>query len=347
MKKHGESRIAQVNDGTIERHLVPIRPSIRLLVFAVLVLTGLADTVMAQEVFIPDPGLNAAIREALQKPAGPLTGTDLLALTNLDACCRNVKSIEGLEAAHNLIHLDSGNNLLTNLNFPSSLTALTYLNLNSNPFTNVWFPDGLTNLTVLNLAASGLAKLTLPAGMSRLTFLNLSVNQLTDVTLPADMKNLNVLDLGQNQLTNLTMMTSLTNLIVLALQQNQLTSLTLPPEVPQLGSLLLAGNPLNTLVLSEPAATNLLASLVVSLQNGGINVFTYPLTARLIRPQPLIGAFQFAISGPPGAYTVLGSTNLADWSELGVLTNRLGKIGFTDGTAHLSLQKFYRTRTAP
>ena len=42
MKKHGESRIAQVNDGTIERHLVPIRPSIRLLVFAVLVLTGLA-----------------------------------------------------------------------------------------------------------------------------------------------------------------------------------------------------------------------------------------------------------------------------------------------------------------
>jgi len=38
---------------------------------------------LAQEVTIPDPGLNAAIREALDKPIGPLTEQDLLSLTNL------------------------------------------------------------------------------------------------------------------------------------------------------------------------------------------------------------------------------------------------------------------------
>jgi hypothetical protein len=39
----------------------------------------------AQEVTVPDPGLNAAIRDALQKPNGPLTEQDLLSLTNLSA----------------------------------------------------------------------------------------------------------------------------------------------------------------------------------------------------------------------------------------------------------------------
>src|SRR5262249_23950953 len=37
------------------------------------------------EVSIPDPGLNAAVREALQKPSGPLTEQDLLGLEVLNA----------------------------------------------------------------------------------------------------------------------------------------------------------------------------------------------------------------------------------------------------------------------
>lgn len=205
--------------------------------FTSLVAGSFAVSMRAQEVSIPDPGLNAAVREVLQKPIGPLTEQDLLGLTNLNASCRNVKSLAGLEAARNLLALD--------------------------------------------------------------------------------------------------------------LRSNQLTSLTLPPGMSQLGSLLLDGNPLNTLVLSEPLAATNLAALVAALENNGISVFTYPLTVELIRLRQPIGAFQFAISGPPGAYTVLGSTNLADWSELVVLTNSVGKVVFTDGTAHLSPQKFYRTRNAP
>lgn len=63
-----------------------------------LLLIGLAAPALAQEVSIPDPGLNAAIRDALQKPFDPLTEQDLLRLTNLNASRRNVRSIEGLEA---------------------------------------------------------------------------------------------------------------------------------------------------------------------------------------------------------------------------------------------------------
>ena len=60
-----------------------IRQFVRPLIVAQLVLTGF--TAAAQEVFIPDPGLNAAIREALQKPNAPLSPQDLLSLTSLNA----------------------------------------------------------------------------------------------------------------------------------------------------------------------------------------------------------------------------------------------------------------------
>ena len=60
---------------------------------------------LAEEVSIPDPGLNAAIREALQKATGPLMQADLLSLTN-NASQRNISSIVGLEAARNLVSLN-------------------------------------------------------------------------------------------------------------------------------------------------------------------------------------------------------------------------------------------------
>src|SRR6266487_6347328 len=98
-----------------------------------LVLTSFIATAQAQEVSIPDPGLNAAIREALQKPSGPLTEQDLLSLTNLNACCRSVKSLEGLGAAHNLTVLYLGYNQLTSLTLPAGLGQLSQLVLRRNP----------------------------------------------------------------------------------------------------------------------------------------------------------------------------------------------------------------------
>jgi len=92
--------------------------------------------------------------------------------------------------------------------------------------------------------------------------------------------------------------------------------------------------------LSEPLAATNLADTVTSLQNQGVSIFTYPLTVQLFRIRQPIGAFQFAINGPPGVYTVLGSTNLAGWSELSIVTNNLGNVVFTDGTAISLLRNF-------
>jgi formylglycine-generating enzyme required for sulfatase activity len=103
------------------------------------------------------------------------------------------------------------------------------------------------------------------------------------------------------------------------------------------------GNPFTTLVLSEPLAATNLADDVAFLRNQGVSVFTYPLAVRLVSPRRTgSAAFEFTLTGPPGLYAVLSSTNLAAWSALGTATNTLGSASFTDVQANLSPQKFYR-----
>ena len=64
-----------------------------------LVVTSFVTNVRAQEVSIPDPGLNFAIRVTLNKFTAPLTEQDLLTLTNLNVVNIGVRSLEGLGAA--------------------------------------------------------------------------------------------------------------------------------------------------------------------------------------------------------------------------------------------------------
>jgi flagellin-like protein len=82
-----------------------ISPIIGSLVLIALTLTNFAASTLAQEVYIPDPNLNAVIRATLGKPNGPLTQTDMLGLTNLSAIFRNITNAQGLEAAQNLVSL--------------------------------------------------------------------------------------------------------------------------------------------------------------------------------------------------------------------------------------------------
>ena len=77
---------------------------IRFLLIA-LTLIGHAALTLAQEVSIPDPGLNAAIRDALQKPSSPLTQQDLLSLTNLNASSRNKSKSGGNILVFSWAHL--------------------------------------------------------------------------------------------------------------------------------------------------------------------------------------------------------------------------------------------------
>src|SRR6185369_12199065 len=127
-----------------------------------LTLTSLVLSARAQEVSVPDPGLNAAIRAALQKPAGPLTAQDLLTLTNLSAGGRSIGSVQGLEGARNLKILDLDNNSITNFPFAGVLTNLTILDLFNNRLTSFVLSNALPNLTILDIGFNSLAQCSIP-----------------------------------------------------------------------------------------------------------------------------------------------------------------------------------------
>jgi len=267
----------------------------------------------------------------------------LTKLTELRLGFNQLTSLTLSDDMTNLSVLSLFNNLLTNLALPLNPKNLTELILDGNRFTKLSLPAGLTALSALIAGANQLTSFIMPADMTNLIFLRLNDNQLTNLTLRAGLEHLSLLYLPGNQLGRLSLPAGLTNLTTLILTGNQLTNVTLPPDMTQRFGFLVGKNPLTTVVLSEPLAVTGLASVVDSLRTQGISVFTYPLSAQLVRTQPLVGAFKFGIVGPPGTYSVFGSTNLTEWDVLSTVKNPSGAINFVDGTANASPQKFYRT----
>ncbi|HXI70190.1 MAG TPA: SUMF1/EgtB/PvdO family nonheme iron enzyme [Verrucomicrobiae bacterium] len=266
-------------------------------------------------------------------------------MTNLSVLSVYLNQLTNLTlppSLNGLTNLNLDGNQLSRLNLPAGLTKLDTIIASANQLTNFTMSADMTNLRFLRLNNNQLTSLNLPIGLTNLTGLFLNSNQLTNLTLPPDLNHLTQIELGQNKLASLTLSAGLTSLAFLNLTDNQLTNLTLPPDVQQLIGLFMGGNPLTTFVLSEPLATTGMASVVDSFRNQDISVFTYPLDAQLVRPLMLIGSFKFGITGPPGVYTVLGSTNLATWSAVGVATNPLGSVNFHDVTTTVLPQKFYR-----
>lgn len=232
-----------------------------------LALASFVISIGAQEIVVPDAGLNAAVREALHKPTGPLTSLDLLTLTTLDASKRNVSSLAGLEAAVNLSELTLRSNQLSNLTLPASLTNLATVDLNFNPMTNCVFPDSLaklnrvliefcelTNVTLpanlttlleLNLYANRLPSFTVPPSLTGIGALILSANAITNVDLGSNLTELDNLDLEANSLTDFTLPPKLTNIVFLSLDYNSLTNCTLPESLPKLNTLNVSGNELS------------------------------------------------------------------------------------------------------
>ena len=159
------------------------------------------DPASLQLVDIPDTGLLAVIRAALNKPTGDLTVGDMERLTVLDASRQArgpeaplISSLEGLQAARNLtrLNLDGGgagspNLALSDFSPLAGLTNLTTLSLESNQLTSVSLPAGLSGLRELHLAGNQLASLILPEGLAGLRYLDVRDNPITYLAVPESM----------------------------------------------------------------------------------------------------------------------------------------------------------------
>ncbi len=76
-------------------------------------------------VYIPDANLRAVIRDALGKSGfAPITTTDMVGLTTLDASNRNIRDLTGLESATNLTELNLTGNPLSSQSRTTHIPAL-------------------------------------------------------------------------------------------------------------------------------------------------------------------------------------------------------------------------------
>jgi hypothetical protein len=86
----------------------------------------LADEI---EVVFPDKNLEATVREALEKPEGPLTMGDVKRLAKLDAWELEIGDLSGIEHATNLTVLGLWDNEISDVSPLASLTNLTSIRL--------------------------------------------------------------------------------------------------------------------------------------------------------------------------------------------------------------------------
>jgi len=107
---------------------------------------ALEPSISDEAVNFPDPNLEAAIREAINKPEEAIYVADLKGLNSLDALSKDIKDITGLEYCINLQELSLSDNQISDVSPLSGLTNLQELYLLGNQITDVSPLSGLTNL---------------------------------------------------------------------------------------------------------------------------------------------------------------------------------------------------------
>jgi len=242
-----------------------------------------------------DPGVEAAIREAIGKETEDILEPDLIGLSVLDARYRGISSLEGLELCINLTELDLYGNDISDIHALSSLTKLTKLSLEDNeisdlsPLTSLGnleklYLDNnqianlgpladLTKLTTLYLWENDIVDLSPLSGLTNLTGLYLYFNRIVDISPLADLTLLTGLGLSWNRIVDIRALSALTNLTRLYLDNNEisiLAPLAINVGIDRDDIVHLEGNPFSI----EPGSPNMHDINV--LQSRGVKV-TYTL----------------------------------------------------------------------
>ncbi|MCL0048165.1 leucine-rich repeat domain-containing protein, partial [Dehalococcoidia bacterium] len=133
-------------------------------------------------VTIPDPNLEAALREELGiEPGVEIYRSDLEQLTRLSASGKGISDLSGLEYAVNMETLSVCRNQISDLSPLSNLTSLTELWLGWNQISDLSPLSNLTNLTGLSLDENQISDLSPLSNLTSLTWLWLGWNQISDL----------------------------------------------------------------------------------------------------------------------------------------------------------------------
>jgi len=196
----------------------------------------------------PDPGLDAAIREAIGKPAGDIYDIYLFGLPFLDANDRGIVNLEGIRHCvdleklllhgsrivdfspllrlANLRWLDLSNNEIADVSVLSRLTNLTELWLPNNEIVDISRLADLTNLRTLYLSHNKIVEISALSGLTDLWLLGLGDNQIVGIGAVSGLADLEMLTLGDNQIVDISALSGLINLKHLYLSNNAVVDIS-------------------------------------------------------------------------------------------------------------------------
>ena len=141
-----------------------------------------ADSTPSEVISFADANLERAVRQAVNKPYGPLTVADVDTLTRLEANFQNIQSLAGLEYCTGLQVLELQGNQIVDLGPLAGLTQLQKLGLWGNQIVDLGPLAGLTQLQTLGLWGNQIVDLGPLAGLTQLQWLQLGSNQIADVS---------------------------------------------------------------------------------------------------------------------------------------------------------------------
>jgi len=196
----------------------------------------------SEEVTFADANLEAAVREALSTPEGPIYTHDLAELTSLNADARGISDLSGLEHATGLTELRLHVNQISDISPLAGLTNLAHLTLFKNQISDISPLAGLTDLTYLGLHYNQISDIEPLAGLTSLTYLVLHTNQIDDVSHLSGLTNLEWLYFHVNQVSDISPLANLTSLKTLYILANQISDISPLAGLTTLAELWLGSN---------------------------------------------------------------------------------------------------------
>ena len=216
-------------------------------------------------VWVPDPIVAAAVREAVGLPDGAvLTNHDMLRVRTLAIEAREDLDLTGLEMCRDLrvllisgagisdvsiarsfpglISLSLPGNRIARLDGLSNLSSIEILDLASNQISDISPLAGIPYLYDVDLSWNQVTDLSPLAGLTKMKELRLRGNTIVDLSPLAQMSKVWFVDLGANRATNLLPLVGLPKLTVLLLDANGISDVSALGQMPGLEEIDLAWN---------------------------------------------------------------------------------------------------------
>lgn len=186
----------------------------------------LTGAVTDSSINIPDSNFEWAVREALNKPTGPLFASELATLDSLDARTRMIRDISGAEYMRNLESAVFWENEIGDLSPLSALSELKGLYLGLNYVNDLSPLASLSNLVELDFNHNHVQDISVIANFPRLRLLTGKFADIVDLSAFNSLDSIEVIDLERNQITDISPLSGCTMLRDLLLRDNFVADLT-------------------------------------------------------------------------------------------------------------------------